>query len=72
MDWQSKKLSRLSIDRKQVLEDRCSKLDLSSAGPDKRPLQFGEETFFVNAAIMDVRYRPVNAPWLVDLDLPVG
>jgi hypothetical protein len=24
----------------------------------------------VNAAIMDVAYRPVNAPWVVDLDLP--
>ncbi|KAG9235206.1 ser/Thr protein phosphatase family protein [Amylocarpus encephaloides] len=30
---------------------------------------FGEETVMVNAAIMDVRYRPVNAPWVVDLVL---
>jgi Icc-related predicted phosphoesterase len=32
----------------------------------------GEDTLMVNAAIRDVRYRPVNAPWLVDLDLPVA
>jgi len=38
--------------------------------PSKFPVTFGNETLFVNAAIMDVRYRPVNAPWLVDLDLP--
>jgi len=25
----------------------------------------------VNAAIMTLRYKPVNAPWLVDLDLPI-
>ena len=35
-----------------------------------RGLKDGEETLFVNAAVMDVDYRPVNAPWVVDLDLP--
>lgn len=32
----------------------------------------GESTLFVNASIMNVNYRPVNAPWVVDLDLPLG
>ncbi|RDL32013.1 Metallo-dependent phosphatase [Venustampulla echinocandica] len=30
----------------------------------------GSETLMVNASIMSVRYRPKNAPWLVDLELP--
>jgi hypothetical protein len=35
-------------------------------------VRHGESTFFVNASIMDVSYKPVNAPWVVDLDLPLG
>ncbi|CAH0016777.1 unnamed protein product [Clonostachys rhizophaga] len=33
-------------------------------------LQQGEATLFLNAAIMSIRYRPINPPWLVDLNLP--
>lgn len=33
-------------------------------------LKRGEETLMINAAIMDVRYRARNAPFLVDIDLP--
>ncbi|KIX96272.1 uncharacterized protein Z520_08050 [Fonsecaea multimorphosa CBS 102226] len=41
------------------------------AGPvDARGLEFGTETLFVNASIMNLRYRPVNAPWVVDVMLP--
>ncbi|KNG50208.1 phosphodiesterase alkaline phosphatase d [Stemphylium lycopersici] len=32
-------------------------------------VEFGKETLMVNASIMDVRYKPWNGPWLVDLDL---
>jgi hypothetical protein len=34
------------------------------------PIEFGKETLMVNAAIMQGHSRPVNAPWLFDLDLP--
>lgn len=34
------------------------------------PLRWGEETLFVNAAIMSGNFRPTNAPWVVDLMLP--
>nr|POE56184.1 putative rhamnogalacturonate lyase c [Quercus suber] len=44
-------------------------LDLSSSG---RALARGEETAVINAAIMNVTYKPCNAPWLVDVDLPMG
>ncbi|KAH7377567.1 Metallo-dependent phosphatase-like protein [Cadophora sp. MPI-SDFR-AT-0126] len=29
-----------------------------------------KQTLMVNAAIMNLSYRPTNAPWLIDLDLP--
>ncbi|KAG8531158.1 uncharacterized protein KY384_004516 [Bacidia gigantensis] len=37
----------------------------------EKEVKWGEQTMFVNAAIMDVRYRPVQKPWLLDVDLPV-
>lgn len=56
-----------SIDRDRVCADRCVRVDL--AGPEA--FERGRETLLVNAAIMDVEYKPVNAPWLVEVDLPV-
>ncbi|KAL2757796.1 hypothetical protein ACRALDRAFT_2072745, partial [Sodiomyces alcalophilus JCM 7366] len=49
-------------------EDKCVPVDVTVAGA--LPLRPGEQTLFINAAIMDVRYRPRNVPWLVDIDLP--
>jgi Icc-related predicted phosphoesterase len=34
------------------------------------PIKFGKETLMVNAAIMNLQYRPTNAPWIIDLELP--
>jgi Icc-related predicted phosphoesterase len=34
------------------------------------PISFGKETLMVNAAIGDGKNEAVNAPWLIDLDLP--
>lgn len=34
------------------------------------PVKFGKETLMVNASIMTFNYRPMNAPWIVDLELP--
>ncbi|PNY20564.1 rhamnogalacturonate lyase C [Tolypocladium capitatum] len=33
-------------------------------------LEQGRQTFFVNAAIMDMYYHPTQLPWIVDIDLP--
>ena len=55
-----------SIRRRESLEP--SRLDVSNTG--KQPLQYGSETLMVNAAIMDHENQPVNAPWIVDLELP--
>lgn len=38
---------------------------------DGTGIRRGEQTLLVNAAIMDVGYSPVNAPFVVDLDLPM-
>jgi Icc-related predicted phosphoesterase len=44
----------------------------ANAYPDSSnwPIKFGKETLMVNAAIMNLSYRPTNSPWLVDLELP--
>ncbi|KAF7719939.1 Uncharacterized protein PECH_005796 [Penicillium ucsense] len=55
-------------DTDDILDRRAAFCDVSSSGP--QPLRLGEETLFVNASIMTLTYRPYNAPWLVDIDLP--
>lgn len=59
------------VDHKKTLAERCVHVGIS--GSSNRPLHFGESTLMVNAAIMnaDNPYKPTNAPWLVDIDLPL-
>lgn len=52
---------------KDAIRRRGFLVDLTEG--DNR-LEAGEKTLFVNAAIMDIRYHPIQAPWLVDMDLP--
>ncbi|KAJ6443871.1 metallophosphoesterase domain-containing protein [Purpureocillium lavendulum] len=64
----------------RLSRQRCVRVDLTGDRGDGdddgdgdgivRRLEKGRQTFFVNAAIMDVRYRPSQLPWLVDLELP--
>lgn len=56
-------------DPETVQEQRSCYYNLS--GGD-RPLVFGEETLFVNASVVTVRYHADNAPWVVDLELPAS
>ena len=44
---------------------------LPNGYPEKSnsPIKRRKETLMVNAAIMNLSYRPTNAPWLIDLDL---
>ncbi|PMD41333.1 ser/Thr protein phosphatase family protein-like protein [Hyaloscypha variabilis F] len=53
----------------EAIENESSQLN---GYPDSSnwPISCGKETLMVNAAIMNVRYKPANSPWLVDLDLP--
>lgn len=66
--WGSESRTPIQQDEKTVLENRSAYCNTSTDGGDT--LKFGEETLFINASIMDVRYNPRNAPWVVDLDLP--
>ncbi|MCJ1407989.1 hypothetical protein MMC19_002061 [Ptychographa xylographoides] len=68
--WARKSAEPVLISQEKALTERASFVDIAAGGP--RPLKFGEETLFVNAAIMDVQYNPANAPWVVDLDLPAA
>lgn len=70
MNWSTKTSERVIVDREQTLAQRSAYIDLTDSG--QPGLKFGDETLFVNAAILDQAYRPVNAPWVVDLDLPIG
>lgn len=70
MNWVTKTSERIVVDKEQSLEKRSAYLDLTDS--DQPGLKFGDETLFVNAAILDQAYRPVNAPWVVDLALPVS
>ncbi|KAI4278739.1 MAG: hypothetical protein LQ337_000783 [Flavoplaca oasis] len=77
-NWIQGSSASLPVDQQQMLRDRCAYVNVSQGVEDglpegsNKPLVFGEETLFINAAIMDVNYKPVNAPWLVELDLPLA
>lgn len=62
-----KSVEGLQVDEQRMRDERAVYVDASRGG--EQEVEFGRETLMVNASIMDVRYRPVQGPWLVDLDL---
>lgn len=64
--------------RLDSMEDRVEKMArrnewVKSHGArvvDATGVQPGKETLFVNAAVVNVHYKPLQLPWLIDLDLP--
>ena len=68
-DWRTKKFEEVKTLKSEVFKDRCASVDIAEGGG--KPLKWGQETLFVNASIMDVKYNPTNAPWIVDIDLPM-
>ena len=67
-DWVSDSTQVLETDRDVEIEKGSTFVDLTSGSGNA--LMFGKETLFVNAAIMNLMYKPLYAPWVVDLDLP--
>lgn len=57
------------IDMADVLEKGHAFIDISASG--SHTLEWGQETLFINASIMDGSYKPRNAPWVVELELPL-
>ncbi|PWY95550.1 hypothetical protein BO94DRAFT_552442 [Aspergillus sclerotioniger CBS 115572] len=68
-EWSSGNESMIQCDKEEMLEERCAHVDVSEEGGN--PLRPGAETLFVNASVVTVQYHAINAPWLVELDLPV-
>ncbi|KAI9797645.1 MAG: hypothetical protein M1835_007393 [Candelina submexicana] len=60
----------IKTDPREVIKGRGAYIDVSRQS--ERPLRNGHETLLVNASIMDVHYQPINAPWVVDLELPLA
>jgi hypothetical protein len=58
------------LDWEAIMDERAASIDIGQGSDDA--VEFGQETLMVNASIMNVRYKPWNAPWLVDLDLEVA
>lgn len=69
MDWERESFGQVEAFKSHMLDNRYAGVDISIGG--ENPLKWGQETLFVNASIMDVRYNPTNAPWVVDIDLPM-
>jgi hypothetical protein len=71
--WKDAGLARSTITKADsaYADDRQARtpvmLDYSSAG--RHPLERQKETLMINASIVDIRYRPTYAPYVVDLDL---
>ncbi|OIW31232.1 Metallo-dependent phosphatase [Coniochaeta ligniaria NRRL 30616] len=72
----TEKLARRNewAEKRARIVDMCPTGDSQVSGEDKsrlpRPFEAGKDTLFVNSAIVDVSYRPMHMPWLVDLELP--
>ncbi|CAD0050504.1 unnamed protein product, partial [Aureobasidium pullulans] len=64
-----KSVETVEVDKKEVMEQRAVFVDASKEG-GKEVIR-GEQTLMVNAAIMNAEYHPVNAAFLVDVDLPL-
>lgn len=65
-----KQIETVATDLQSAKEKHAIFVDISKDGGNA--VRRGEETLMVNAAIMDVTYKPVNAPWVIDIDLPTA
>lgn len=55
--------------REGYTRDRAVCLNIAEGDNRVEP---GRQTLFLNAAIMSIRYQPVQFPWLIDIDLPAA
>ncbi|PYI36505.1 hypothetical protein BP00DRAFT_421451 [Aspergillus indologenus CBS 114.80] len=68
-EWSTGNDSIIQCDQPRTREEHCARVDVSRAS--MMPLNPGQETLFVNASVVNVQYHPINAPWLVEMELPV-
>lgn len=71
--WGAQKISWGDSTREDTVIEVSAEFDLAAMADvsetGKQPLIDGKETLLVNAAIMNLRYKPDQEPWLVDVDL---
>ena len=58
------------IDKKIRLVDDDDDDAKEAVRVDAKDLEFGNQTLFVNASMLDERYRGVNKAWVVEINLP--
>ncbi|OJK02728.1 hypothetical protein ASPACDRAFT_57721 [Aspergillus aculeatus ATCC 16872] len=68
-EWSTGNDSIIQCDQPRTREEHCARVDVSKTS--MMPLNPGQETLFVNASVVNVQYHPINAPWLVEMELPV-
>ena len=72
MDWERGKADPVVLKGKEeIVKDGAAFVDVSKESGGKE-LRWGKETLFVNASIMNLSYQPRNAPWVVDVNLPLA
>ena len=74
IDWRDDALDQFLVEEKSEAGHGRFEEDDAIVNPYPRQILWnndsGDQTLAVNAAIMDGNNRPVNAPWLVSLELP--
>jgi hypothetical protein len=68
-EWKITGVAQCDVEWEETLRERAACVDVGSESGV--PLEWGRETLFVNASVMTRRYRPQQAPWRVDLELPL-
>lgn len=61
-------IKRVGYDVGEAMRRGFVEVDVSKTA--RRPVQRGAESLLINAAVMDVQYKPANPVWLVLVDLP--
>lgn len=56
--------------KKNECYDREGCCATSHCSGDDEPLEFGQQTLFVNASILGTDDYPVQKPWIIDIELP--
>jgi Icc-related predicted phosphoesterase len=57
----------IDVDQERMQDEHAAYVDITQRG--ENAVEFGQATLMVNASIMSVRYKPLQSPWLVDMDL---
>ncbi|KAI9773689.1 MAG: hypothetical protein M1840_006963 [Geoglossum simile] len=69
-EWKIGKRERFENDSEETLRERAVCMDVGRES--REPLVWGQETLFVNASVMTWESQPLQAPWRIDIELPLA